>query len=374
MKPIPSILYVAGKSGGHIIPALTLAEQEHTRHNSSIFFIAHYNRLDIDLVSPHDWIAQKAFISIPTIERGAIRRYPWYVLQLLYALLRSVYILLRWRPNQIVSTGGLIAIPVCMAGKLLGIPCIVYELNSEVGAAVEWLQGYATEVRCCSRQALIALDKNSHGVIVPYPLRRAVITAQQAIRPEIARKHLGLDEHTITICIVGGSQGSQGLNRLMMEWIRNSQCEKQRVQIIHQTGRAHVDGVEHFYQEHGIRAVVCAYHTALELCYQAADIIITRAGAGALNEIALFTKITLIVPLITRGTAHQQKNAQEFVTQYPHWYMVDQENSSGFINILSDRIDALKSGSTRNQNLERRAALLINSKLPTSNTIDTDRH
>lgn len=323
---IPSILFVAGKSGGHIIPALTLAQQAYDRDRTHISFIAQNTPLDISLIRPHAWISNDALLSIPTIQRRRWSHYPWYIVQLCWAFIKALWLLIRWRPDQIISMGGLISIPVCYAGRLLGIPYSIYELNSELGAAVSWLQQGATQVRCCSTRALQELQKDTRGVITPYPLRSSIMKPYTIAT---ARTLLGVYTDKLTLCIVGGSQGSQGLNRLIMDWINGISTDMlSSLQIIHQTGPADVDLVTHYYAEKNVAATVFVYHSAIEECYQAADIFITRAGAGALHEIGLFARPTIVVPLITRGTAHQRSNAAEFVSKQPElWYMVEQADT-----------------------------------------------
>jgi UDP-N-acetylglucosamine:LPS N-acetylglucosamine transferase len=126
-----------------------------------------------------------------------------------------------------------------------------------------------------------------------------------------------------TLFLLGGSQGSLALNNALKDFLQKHTEEyklQERIQIIHQTGTVSDFDWTKFYRQLGIAAFTFSYHAHVEDFYVLADLVLCRAGAGTIFEVAFFEKQCIVIPLIARSTTHQIQNAQEIVKQYPLFF------------------------------------------------------
>lgn len=309
-----TIFYVAGKSGGHIIPALTLAQQQAATAVCGIFSTD--AQLDAQLIKPCAAITHH----IPLPMSGSWK-HPLFFVRFLQAFCISLNMLHKTKPSAVISTGGLVSLPVCIAARLLRIPYDLYELNVEPGAAVKVLARSARAVYVCFPQAAPHLT----GTVQPaaYPVR---YRAADRMTMHEARTRLQIPADARVLMIVGGSQGSRFLNAQLCTLVQNcAEAERKQLYIVHQTGAHDVERMQAAYAQAGVAAAVFAYRDDIAVWYQAADYVMTRAGSGVLHELLFFNKRALIIPLEITATSHQVRNAQAFVERdAASWAMVRQ--------------------------------------------------
>lgn len=304
-----TICYVAGKSGGHIIPALTLIQQVKQKNNHTrILFFSTNAVLDQSLLANTKDIDTWVALALGNIPRKQWWRLPLFIGQCLRSFLHSLYLLLIKRPSKIVSMGGYISLPVCCAGWLLRIPIEVYELNAVPGTAVQVLQYIASSLFICFDQAQKSLRKKS--IKIAYPVRFTQTHYQLN----------GANKERKVMLILGGSQGSHFINESIKKVVVGLQ--KDFLHIIHQTGNNDIASMHLFYEQQGISAQVFAFSENLADYYVQADLIISRAGAGSLFEIAFFNKKAIVIPLEVATTHHQVDNAVAIAQEYPHLFSV----------------------------------------------------
>jgi len=236
--------------------------------------------------------------------------------------IKSLYYFIKFRPEKIITTGGYIAIPVCYAGWILGIPYELFELNAVPGKAALFLSKRASKIYCCLPQA-VPYFKPAHASLHEYPVR---FTQQDKISKEIAREHLGINTCKKVLLVLGGSQGSEFINSLVMHRAAKSLVIRDNWFIVHQAGAGKIAAARDFYAMHSITARVFDYSTSMALYYAAADLVITRAGAGTLFELLFFQRPALIIPLETHTTDHQKSNAYAFAQVYGQLYTVIEQN------------------------------------------------
>ena len=313
------ICYVAGKSGGHIIPALTHAQQEkRSNQHLKILFFSTNSALDRSLLEHNKLIDLYQPLELGNVPRKNILAWPWFIVQLIIVFFKTIHCLVRYRPVKVVSMGGYISVPVCYIARLLRIPCEVYELNVVPGEAVKLLSKTAAVTHLCFAETKKYLPKAVHCQVSAYPLR---YTEHDKISRQAACDALGIDARKSIICVLGGSQGSRFINELMQAYILQSSYRNDCV-IIHQTGLADVASVQDFYHQQGVAALVFAYRNDVHLCYAAADVIVARAGAGTLFEILFFQKHAIIIPLETATTDHQKDNALTMQAEHAQFFTV----------------------------------------------------
>ena len=315
----PYICYVAGKSGGHIIPALTHARfQKQANSALKVLFFSTNSPLDRSLLEHTTLIDTYKPLALGNIPRKNIFAWPRFCMQLMTVLWQSCNLLRTHRPTKVVSMGGYISVPVCFVARLLRIPVEVYELNVVPGAAVKLLSRWADRVHLCFGATRIYLPIHAHCVQGAYPLR---YTESERLERTDACQTLGISPEKKIILVAGGSQGSRFINEIMQKYVRTKE-RSDRCVIIHQTGAADVHTVKQGYRECGIDAIVFAYRDDIHLCYAAADVVVARAGAGTLFELLFFKKSSLIIPLETATTDHQKDNALSMLQEHPQLFKV----------------------------------------------------
>lgn len=314
MHKSPYIWYVAGRSGGHIIPALTHAKHQLSENRQlNIGIITTNHHLDRALVHNQQCVTRHVMLPLGNFPRKNILGYPRFCAQFLWSLCVALITLVRFRPKKIISMGGYVSIPVAVIAFLLRIPFEIFELNVVPGEAVKILAPLAQRVYICFDKTRTHLPR-ARCEYAPYPIRFA---ETDKISKEKACIQLGIPADKSVILILGGSQGSRALNDLAKVVVPLVDCF-----VIHQTGEHGVAALRQFYGQHGIGAKVFAFSDQMAVCYSAADIVIARAGSGTLFELLFFEKRAVIIPLETSSTAHQLDNARALQKEYTHFVTV----------------------------------------------------
>ncbi len=305
-----TICCVAGKSGGHIIPCLTIARNNNANKANILFFSAN-TPLDKTILSNNSMVSWH--IMLPLSSRaGSIIKTIWHAA---CSFMISFFYLCKHRPTEIITTGGIVTIPTCVAGFILRIPITLYSLDAVPGKAIQALTPLATSIVTpfATSQEYFPAHKCS---VAPYPIKYHTSSIDQIA----ALTQLQLSPHKKTLLILGGSQGSLFLNECMKHWIHDSSFMPKNIQIIHQTGSIDDTDWKQLYASKSVTAHVFSYYPDLALMYAAADLIICRAGAGTLFEIKFFNKPCIIIPLMTNTTTHQVDNARAMVSEYPELF------------------------------------------------------
>lgn len=336
MKALSRVIcFVAGKSGGHIIPCLTLAERyKAAEPSTTILFFSTTNALDAALLSHNKLVdyhqplpfARRAYRGFLGLFYGAY--------DFLSSLFISVKTLRQHRPTKLISSGARVALAPAIAAWLLRIPIELWELNAIPGKAINFLAPLASEVVVCfaSTKTFFCPAKCT---VQPYPVRFAASTPLA----EENKNQL----HKKKILILGGSQGSEFLNKLVIDWLVHVPTDAKNCIITHQTGANHCAQYQNLYDVQQIPATVFAYHHQLDDYYRWADIVVCRAGAGTLFELIFFNKPCIVIPLETRYTNHQLDNASALAQEYPALITVMrqsaiQDNATIFFDTLARRL------------------------------------
>lgn len=304
-----SIALVAGKSGGHIIPALSYAHT-HYPHQPIIFF-ATTSPIDGRILA-HSKLHACYFLRLMNFPRTTWWQYPLFAGQFITAFIRSFFALMRHRPSRVISMGGYISIPVVLAAWCARIPVELFELNADPGRALKVLAPYAKKIMVCFTEAQ-AFFPPAQVHYTAYPLR---FSAHDRLDRQQARQLLGLASEKILL-ILGGSQGSRFINDSMADFIAHHKDCARRMTIMHQTGDADCQPMKTLYNTFGVHAEVFSFKESMALYYSAADVVLCRAGAGTLFEVVFFDKPALVIPLETQTTHHQVANAYALQRAYP---------------------------------------------------------
>ncbi len=318
------ICFVAGKSGGHILPCITLAQQAVNKHpNYKIIFFSTDAALDKQLLCANPVIHEYFALQLGTQPYGSIFTYPRFLWNMLKSFFKSYYYLRKLKPETVITTGGYVAIPVCLAAALLGIPIELYELNVVPGRTIKLLAPLAHKIWICFDKSIQYLPAHK-CTLTNYPIK--FIESTKIMTKEEALSSLQFTESRKTILILGGSQGSIFINNAVRLFIQNNAQSHKSLQIIHQTGALDSTNWHTFYQNLDIPAIVFSYNDNIGQYYAAADLVICRSGAGTLAEIMFFNKSCITIPLESKTTLHQIDNADAAKRKSPVLITVVRQN------------------------------------------------
>ena len=284
MKKQSRIAIAAARSGGHIIPGMTLAHHYCLQHlGTEIIFFSTDQAFDQKLLSEHTWPVHNISLSLDNVPKRWYQ-YPIFLGQCISSLAKSIYYLARLRPSHVILMGGYISIPVGIAALILRIPRELYELNAIPGSATKALAPLATTIHVCFPSAQ-SYFKPKKTVVSHYPLRfNKALLSNQNIKPLI-----GFDQARKTVLILGGSQGSVSLNKIVLNCLQeNPALNLQSISFIKQAHKilyiGHLSIMIWVFPQSSLM-----YHHDLAPYYQAADIVIGRAGAGTIFETLFFS-------------------------------------------------------------------------------------
>ena len=292
------------------MPCLTLAEQcKQQDPTCNVLFFSSTKPIDLAIINGNKNIDHH--IPLPCSYKRTWYYLPLIIPLLVWATMKSTYYLLKHKPIQVVSTGSIVAIPVCIASWILRIPIHLYELNAKPGKAMQALAHLATTIHVCFEQTKKLFPKK-HCQLIPYPARFS--------KEQTAALPFEIESNRVTLFVQGGSQGSLSINTHMQKLIETYQDLAPHIQIIHQTGANTDKDWKSLYQHAGIPAHTFAYEYNIAHYYQKADLIICRSGAGALFETVFFEKSCVTIPLETTQNNHQLYNALAIVAQHPNLF------------------------------------------------------
>jgi UDP-N-acetylglucosamine--N-acetylmuramyl-(pentapeptide) pyrophosphoryl-undecaprenol N-acetylglucosamine transferase len=286
------IVIMAGGTGGHVFPALAVALW-FVDHSWDVSWLGTHKGLESKVV-PENGLAID-WLSVAGVRGKGLLSKIGAVFKLLQACGQAFVILRRRRPDVVLGMGGFVAGPGGLMAKVLGIPLVIHEQNRIPGTTNRMLAKFANQV-------LEAFPNSFKGIIkancTGNPLRKQFQNTQAAKAP--------LAERNLRLLVIGGSQGAQALN----EAIPDAFAKMQTIEIKHQTGTAMQTQVAKRYQVLGVKAEALAFIQDMVAAYQWADIIICRAGAMTISEVAAMALPAILIPLPNAIDDHQMANAR----------------------------------------------------------------
>ena len=304
-------LIMAGGTGGHIFPGLAVAEALRGK-GWRVHWLGTPGSMESELVP------RRGF-ALETIEFGGVRgkgltalaKLPWHLCK---AFVQSMSVMRRVKPDVLVGMGGYVSFPGGMMGVLRGTPLVLHEQNSVAGLANRILSKIA------DRTFTAFPDVLKDAQWVGNPLRSA-FTEQDAPSQRFAHR-----SGPLHVLVVGGSLGAKALNDLVPRAIALIK-EEDRPKITHQSGAKQIDALRANYHAQGVRAELTPFIEDTAAAFAQADLIICRAGASTVTEIAAVGAAALYVPFPFAVDDHQTTNAQFLVTQGGGWLVQQSELS-----------------------------------------------
>lgn len=299
MQKRSRIMIAAGGTGGHLFPAMQLAELLQNR-GSEVIFVGHK-------LKENSYFQRNVF-PFYDIPAASPRKFS-FVLFLLLGTYKSIKLLLKHKPDVIVGFGSYHTVPILLASVLLRKKIVLYEANRVMGKVNRLFSLFVSKIAV----QFPLLKPVSTQVQVP--LFPWIVKQNQAMTPAEARKLLCLDPELPTLLIFGGSQGASFFNARVSEMI------PLEWQVIHLAGNeAAALSLKNKYS----RSIVKAFESNMSLVYAAADVAICRSGAGTIAELIHFQVPSLLIPYPYAADNHQQKNA-EYLAEKGGAFVLSQE-------------------------------------------------
>lgn len=299
MKPYKFIIS-GGGTGGHIYPAIAIANELKTRYPDADFlFVGAKDRMEMEKVPQEGYPIEGLWIS--GLQRTLSLKNLLFPFKLFFSLLRSRSILKKFKPDLAVGTGGYASAPLLKVASNKGIPCLIQEQNSHAGITNKWLSGKVKSV-CVAYEGMEKFFPKEKIKLTGNPVRQDLLDVRS--KKEDGIDYFQLKKDRKTLLVLGGSLGARKINELIDRSLPFF-AEKD-MQLIWQCGKFY----EEEYAAKASKLVkVCAFIDRMDLAYAAADVIISRAGALSVSELCLVGKPVIFIPSPNVAEDHQTKNA-----------------------------------------------------------------
>lgn len=307
----PRIIISGGGTGGHIFPAISIAQEiQHRYPDAKILFVGAKDKMEMEKVPQAGFPIEGLWIS------GIQRKLNWqnllFPIKLISSLLKSRQIVRKFQPHITIGTGGFASGPLLKMANKMQLPSLLQEQNSFAGITNKWLAKEANAI-CVAYEGMQKFFPEDKIVLTGNPIRSSILEVsdyKDVKHQKQAKKHFKLNSEKPVLLIVGGSLGARRINQLIAEHLNFIQ--DQDVQILWQTGKFYINDYKHLAQE---EVAISAFILEMQRAYQAADFIISRSGAGAVSELSMVGKPVIFIPSPNVAEDHQTKNALSIVAK-----------------------------------------------------------
>ena len=304
------VILSGGGTGGHIYPAVAVAEALKRRHkdNVEILFVGAEGKMEMEKIPALGY----DIVGLPIA--GMQRRLdpknvlvPWKVVR---SVSKAKSIIRDFSADVVVGFGGYASAPVLWAAQRMGVPTVIQEQNSHAGVTNKILSRRARRI-CVAYDDMDRFFRADRMIMTGNPLRGSFAPKKE--KSQAALEYYGFNAEMPTLLVVGGSLGTRTLNEMMKSWILQLDGEAP-VQVIWQTGKYYEAEMQAFLKEHPTKNIwQGAFIERMDYAYEVADLVVSRSGACTVSELCLVGKPTLFVPSPNVAEDHQTKNAMALV-------------------------------------------------------------
>ena len=316
------VILSGGGTGGHIYPAVAVAEALKRRHkdNVEILFVGAEGKMEMEKIPALGY----DIVGLPIA--GMQRRLdpknvlvPWKVVR---SVSKAKSIIRDFSADVVVGFGGYASAPVLWAAQRMGVPTVIQEQNSHAGVTNKILSRRARRI-CVAYDDMERFFRADRIIMTGNPLRGSF--APKTEKSQEALAYYGFSEDLPTLLVVGGSLGTRTLNEMMKSWILTLDGEAP-IQVIWQTGKFYEAEMQAFLAEHPTKNIwQGAFIECMDYAYEVADLVVSRSGACTVSELCLVGKPTLFVPSPNVAEDHQTKNAMALVEKDAAEMVADKE-------------------------------------------------
>lgn len=299
------VIISGGGTGGHIFPAISIANTLKKRcPEADILFVGAEDRMEMEKVPA----AGYKIVGLPVcgFDRTRLLNNCRVLVKLCKSLKLAYKTIRNFKPDIAVGVGGFASGPTLRMAGWLGIPTLIQEQNSYAGMTNKLLAKKAKKI-CVAYENMERFFPSGKIIVTGNPVRKDLEEAAEKKQEALA--FFGLDPQKKTILIVGGSLGARTINQSVIKGLDELfACPD--VQVIWQTGKYYKeDAIKHLKAYRGMKIYCSDFITRMDYAYSAADLVISRAGAGSISELCLLKKPVILVPSPNVAEDHQTKNA-----------------------------------------------------------------
>jgi len=328
------IIISGGGTGGHIFPAIAIANAlRRMEPTCEILFVGAMGRMEMEKVPAAGY--KIVGLNISGIQRGSITKNLSLPFKLVDSMRKALALISSFKPDVVVGVGGYASGPILFAASWKNVPYLIQEQNSYAGLTNKRLGKNAAKV-CVAFDGMEAFFPAEKILKTGNPVRKEVV--------DVYNKHfagselLKLDPLKKTILVTGGSLGAGTLNKSIEKHLQ--EILDQDVQLVWQTGKFYYQGImERLGQNFHPNVRVLEFLNRMDLAYAAADVIISRAGAGTIAELCLIKKPVILVPSPNVAEDHQTKNALALVKNNAALLITDRSAED---TLVTEALDLLK--------------------------------
>ena len=349
----PKFIISGGGTGGHIYPAVAIANELKARFPEAQFlFVGAQDKMEMQKVPQAGYEIKGLWIA--GLQRKVTFQNMLFPVKLVSSLVKSFFILKQFKPDIVIGTGGFASGAVLKVASMLGIPTVIQEQNSYPGITNKLLAKKANAI-CVAYENLERFFPKEKLILTGNPVRQDLLL--QANKSE-ANAYFKLDESKKTVLVLGGSLGARRINQLIekeLDFLVAQNC-----QIIWQCGKLYFEEYKKYNLEklptsNSKLVTVLAFIDRMDLVYAAADVIISRSGASSVSELCIVGKPTIFIPSPNVAEDHQTKNAKAIVDKDGAILLKEADLDAEFETVFTDLITNEDKQTELSQNIKKLA-------------------
>jgi UDP-N-acetylglucosamine--N-acetylmuramyl-(pentapeptide) pyrophosphoryl-undecaprenol N-acetylglucosamine transferase len=320
-----------GGTGGHIYPAIAIANELKKRHpNAEFLFVGAKDKMEMEKVPQAGYEIKGLWIS--GIQRKLTLKNLMFPFKLISSLLAARKIVKQFQPHVAIGTGGFASGPLLRMAENSGVPCVLQEQNSFAGITNKLLAGKAKKI-CVAYDGMERFFPKEKIVKTGNPIRMDLVDLKST--KDEASTFFGLDAQKKTVLVLGGSLGARRINQLIEKEL--GFFEKRGLQVLWQCGKLYYEEYKKYDSD---TVKVLAFVNRMDLAYTMADVIISRAGAGSVSELCLVGKPVVFIPSPNVAEDHQTQNAKALAVKDAAIMLKEDELDGTFENTFSGLLDS----------------------------------
>lgn len=334
MKKNIRIIISGGGTGGHIFPAVSIANAIKEQHpEAEILFVGAEGRMEMQRVPAAGY--QIIGLPVAGFDRKHLLKNISVLIKLMKSQIKARRIIKEFKPDAAVGVGGYASGPTLKVAGSMGIPTLIQEQNSYAGVTNKLLAKKACKI-CVAYEGMERFFDKGKIILTGNPVRQNLLNQQMS--REDAIRSFNLDPTKKTVLIVGGSLGARTINNCVLNGL--DQIRQSGVQFIWQTGKFYINEAKEKvgHAENYPMLHTTDFITDMAAAYSAADLVISRAGAGSISEFCLLGKPVILVPSPNVAEDHQTKNALALVAKDAALYIKDAEASEKLLKTAIETV------------------------------------
>lgn len=341
------IILSGGGTGGHIYPAIAIANELKSRFPDAEFlFVGAKDRMEMEKVPQAGYNIKGLWIS--GIQRKLTFKNLMFPFKLLSSLLNARKIVKSFKPDIAIGTGGFASGPLLQVAASSNIPCIIQEQNSYPGITNKLLAKKAKKI-CVAYDGLERFFPKDKIIKTGNPVRQGLLNIDN--KTVEAKDAFDLKHGKYTLLVIGGSLGARRINELIEKEL--DFFDTQNVQIIWQCGKLYYQQYKIYNNTNNVQ--VYEFLNNMDLAYAAADIVISRAGASSVSELCIVGKPVIFIPSPNVAEDHQTKNAMAIVDKDAALLIKEEDLDADFENKLSQLLASQEKQKELGENIKKLA-------------------